>query len=277
MACPTCGAADQRSQLMPGYWRCDAVVGVDRLVVAPVAGGVPEAPEQPAPRTHGRRRCGTVYPQSALDDDSPLLCRCGYLAVGACSECNRPVCDDHSELWRGWRVCDRDLANARLRQRAREAAEKRAAEEAAAAAEAERVRRRTTLLDLTEEEAFWLLYVADPRTEQEVRSAVHVLRGVPAEQFTELCLYVLPTVTEPVKSRRSGLRRMSGWAFAGQHYHGRSWFLTRKGEWYRSGSYGNSGAEDGHRGRKVRLDDTEKRAIIYDLSWQHAQSGFLPD
>jgi hypothetical protein len=187
------------------------------------------------------------------------------------------VCGDHSALWRGWRVCDRDLATARLRASRREAEEERRAKEAAEAAEAERLRRRTTMLDLTDEEALWLLYVQDPRTEQELRSAVHVLRGVPTEEFTALCLYVLPTVTTPVKTRRSGLRRLSGWAFAGPHYHDRSWFLTRKGDWYRSGSYGESGAEQGHRGRKVRLDDTEKRAIIYDMSWQHSMTGMLPD
>ena len=106
---------------------------------------------------------------------------------------------------------------------------------------------------------------------------MHVLHGVPSEQFTELCLYVLPTVTPPVKTRRSGLGRLSGWAFAWPAYHDRSWFLTDDGDWYRSGSYGDAGAEDGHRGRKVRLDDTEKRAIIYDMSWQQSQSGTLPD
>ena len=46
--------------------------------------------------------------------------------------------------------------------------------------------------------------------------------------------------------------------------------LTGKGEWFRSGSYGQSGAEDGHRGKKVRFDDTEKRAVVYELSWQQS-------
>jgi hypothetical protein len=261
---------------MPGYWRCDAVVDVDQLVDAPVSGGSAEPSAPPAPRRRGPHRCGTVYPQSVADDGAPPACRCGMPAIGECSECTRAVCEDHSALWRGWRVCDRDLANARMKARAREAEEERRAKEVAAAAEAERLRRRTTLLDLTEEEALWLLYVQDPRTEQELRSAVHILRSVPTQEFTELCRYVLPTVSDPVKTRRSGLRRLSGWAFAGPHYHDRSWFLTRKGEWYRSGSYGDSGAEQGHRGKKVRLDDTEKRAIIYDMSWQHSVSGTLP-
>src|SRR5436305_827208 len=163
MACPSCGAMDTRSQIMTGYWRCDAVVDVDQLVAAPVTGGAPEpdggARARAAPRSGGPRRCGTVYPQSAADDESPRLCRCGVTAVGECSECSRPICGEHSALWRGWRVCDRDLANARMRARAREAEEQRRAAEAAAAAEAERIRRRTTLLPLTEEEALWLLYV----------------------------------------------------------------------------------------------------------------------
>lgn len=258
---------------MPGYWRCEAVVDAVALVAANV---LDSGPSPAAPARGGMRRCGTVYVDATTDESGPRSCRCGDPAVGECSECSRAVCEDHSALWRGWRVCDRDLAKARMRARAREAAEERAAAEAAAAREAERIRRRTTLLHLTEEEALWLLYVDDPRTEQEIRSAVHVLRGVPLEEFTELCLYVLRSILPPVKSRRSGLRRMKGWAFAGPHYHDRSWFLTSKGEWYRSGSYGNSGAETGHRGKKVRLDDTEKRAIIYDLSWQQSQSGTLP-
>ncbi|HWU06308.1 MAG TPA: hypothetical protein VN520_07955, partial [Streptomyces sp.] len=56
-----------------------------------------------------------------------------------------------------------------------------------------RLRPRTTLLDLADEDAVWLLYVHDePRSEQEIRSAVHVLRGLTAAQFTDACLYLLP-------------------------------------------------------------------------------------
>jgi hypothetical protein len=130
------------------------------------------------------------------------------------------------------------------------------------------------VLDLSREEALHLLYVQEPRTEQEVRSAVHVLRRVPAAQFTRLCQTVLPQITRRTKSR--GLLRRSGWAFAGEHFHDRSWFLSRRGTWYRSGSYGESGAEQGYSGRKIRLDDTEKRAIIYDMAWQQERNGFLP-
>lgn len=202
-------------------------------------------------------------------------CRCGAPPVGECSECERPVCDEHSELWRGWRVCDRDLADARIRARAAAAEEERRAREAAAAAEAERERRRRTLLDLSPEDALWTLYVEEPRTEQEVRSAAHVLRRLSPEAFTRLCLDELPEIDEPMKGRRSRLRRLRGWPFAGPDYHDRSWFLTRSGDWYRSGSYGDAGAEQGHFGRKVRLDDTEKRAIVYELSWQQERNGFL--
>jgi hypothetical protein len=269
MPCPTCGTTDARTQVLPGYWRCDAVVDVDRLVGAPPAGGPPTA----APASPGTRTCGTNYVELTTGALESQACRCGLPPIGECSECGRAVCEEHSTLWRGWRVCDRDLANARMRARAAAVAEERRAREAAAAAEAERQRQRTTLLEMTDEEALWLLYVPEPRTEQEIRSAVHALHRVPADEFTQLCVYVLDHVQPKVKTRRRGLRRLSGWPFAGPQYHDRSWFLTAKGEWYRSGSYGHSGAEQGHRGKRVRLDDTEKRAVIYDMSWQQSQSG----
>jgi hypothetical protein len=270
MACPTCGTADARTQIMPGYWRCDAVIDVEQLVGAEVSGA-----QEPAPPGTGSRRCGTAYLETRTDDAGPRTCRCGDPAIGECSECSRFVCADHSALWRGWRVCDRDLATARMRARTAAVEEERRAREAAAAAEAERERQRNTILDLTDEEAFWLLYVREPRTEQEIRSAVHALRSVPTEEFTELCLYVLNAVVPAVKSKRSRLNRLSGWPFAGPHYHDRSWFLTQKGDWYRSGSYGESGAEDGYFGKRVRMDDTEKRAVIYDLSWQQSMDSNL--
>jgi hypothetical protein len=118
--------------------------------------------------------------------------------------------------------------------------------------------------------------VQQPRTEQEVRSAVLVLRQVPAPRFTRLCLAVLPQVSRHIRSRRTRLWRHRGWAFAGEHFHDRSWFLTGSGTWYRSGSYGSAGAEQGYSGRKVRFDETEKRAVIYDMAWQQESTGFLP-
>ncbi|WP_448625865.1 hypothetical protein [Geodermatophilus sp. URMC 64] len=258
MPCPTCGATDARTQLLPGYWRCDAVAAVDQLVG--VGGAQPAA----------GARCGTIYLQARADDSGPALCRCGEPALGECSECTRLVCGDHSDLWRGWRVCDRDLARARMQERAAAAAEEHRIREAVAAAEAERHRQRNTRLELSAEDALWLLYVDEPRTEQEIRSAADVLRRLPAAEFTALCLAVLPQICDKVKTRRSGLHRLSGWPFAGPDYHDRSWFLTAKGDWYRSGSYGESGAEQGHRGRKVRFDDTEKRAIVYEMAWQQS-------
>jgi hypothetical protein len=104
------------------------------------------------------------------------------------------------------------------------------------AAEAERHRRRTELLDLAPEDAVWILYArAEKRSEQKVRPAVHVLRGLTATEFTDSCLYLLPYARE-AGMRGSALSRLSGWAFAGADYHCRSWFLTRKGEWHRSGA-----------------------------------------
>jgi hypothetical protein len=154
--------------------------------------------------------------------------------------------------------------------------EERRARAAAEAAKAERERLRNTALDLSREAALHLLYVQEPRTEQEVRSAVLVLRRVPAAQFTRLCLAVLPQVSRRTRSRRTRLRRLAGWPFAGEHFHDRSWYLTTSGRWYRSGSYGDAGAEQGYSGRKIRFDETEKRAVIYDMAWQQERSGFLP-
>jgi hypothetical protein len=205
----------------------------------------------------------------------PTHCRCGAEPIGTCEECSLPVCGDHSTLWRGWRVCDRDLAEGQERSRRQAEEEERRVKEATAAAKAEAERLRNTPLDLTPEQALHLLYEQEPRTEQQVRSAVHVLRRVPSAWFTELCLDVLRKTARRTKTRR-GLIRRSGWAVSGEHFHDRSWFLTRGGTWYRSGSYGESGAEQGYSGRKVRLDDTEKRAIIYDMAWQHERNGFLP-
>ncbi|TYP87200.1 hypothetical protein [Blastococcus xanthinilyticus] len=271
MPCPSCGATDARTQILPGYWRCDAVVRASSLVADPVGVGaampISAAPEVPA-------RCGTVYIQTR-DENGPALCRCGDPAIGECTECTRMVCADHSALWQGWRVCDRDLANARLRARTAALAEEKRRAEEAAAAEAERHRQRTTLLELADEDAVWLLYVrTEPRTEQEIRSAVHVLRGLNPAQFTDACLYLLPYAGGP-ETRRTGLTRLSGWAFEGPDFHGRSWFLTRKGEWHRSGTYGTSGGE-AQRWKKVRFDDVEKRAVIDELSWQQTvTSGLL--
>jgi hypothetical protein len=173
-------------------------------------------------------------------------------------------------------VCDQDLAAARMKERAAAEEEERRARAAAEAARAERERLRNTVLDLSPEEALHLLYVQQPRTEQEVRSAVQVLRRVPAARFTQLCLAVLPRIARRTRSRRTRLRRLPGWPFSGEHYHGRSWFLTASGTWYRSGSYGHSGAEQGYSGRKIRFDETEKRAVIYDMAWHQESSGFLP-
>jgi hypothetical protein len=251
--------------MMPGFWRCDAVVEIAPLVAAPAVVGSPAPATAERPRT---RRCGTVYQYSPAEDG--VACRCGQPSVGECSECDRAVCEEHSDLWRGWRVCDRDLAKARMRARATAMEEERQAQAAAAAAEAERLRQRTTVLELSDEEALWLLYVPEPRTEQEIRSAVHVLQRVPADEFTELCLYVLSHSAPPAKSRQRGLRRVEGWPFAGPDYHDRSWFLTRKGDWYRTGSYGKADADHGAKATKVRLDDTEKRAVIYEMSWQQS-------
>ncbi|MGY1846802.1 hypothetical protein [Blastococcus sp. SYSU DS1021] len=259
MPCPSCGATATRAQILPGYWRCDADVRVDQLVGAP--SGTDPVPAPAAPQ-----RCGTVYIQTR-DDDAAATCRCGEPAIGECTECTRAVCADHSDLWQGWRVCDRDLANARLRARAAAAAEEKRREEEAAAAEAERLRQRTTLLELADEDAVWLLYARDePRTEQQVRSAVHVLRRLTAAQFTDVCLYLLPYAREP-ETRRTGLTRLTGWAFEGPDYHGRSWFLTRKGDWYRGGAFGD---EQRRRWKDVRFDDVEKRAVIDELAWQQS-------
>ncbi|MGY2002816.1 hypothetical protein [Blastococcus sp. SYSU DS1024] len=259
MPCPSCGATATRTQILPGYWRCDADVRIDHLVPA---GAEPTAVPSPVET----RRCGTVYIQTR-DDDATATCRCGEPAIGECTECTRAVCADHSDLWQGWRVCDRDLANARLRARAAAAAEEKRREEEAAAAEAERLRQRTTLLELADEDALWLLYARDEqRTEQEVRSAVHVLRRLTAAQFTDVCLYLLPYAREP-ETRRTGLTRLTGWAFEGPDYHGRSWFLTRKGEWHRGGAFGD---EQRRRWKDVRFDDVEKRAVIDELAWQQS-------
>jgi hypothetical protein len=220
-------------------------------------------------------RCGTAYLQTRSDDAGEAVCRCGYPAVGECSQCTRMVCSDHAGLWQGWLVCDRDLAEARLRAREAALAEERATREAAAAAEAERQRQRTTLLELADEDAVWLLYVHDERrTEQEIRSAVHVLRRLTAAEFTDACLYLLPYARE-AETSRNGLSRLTGWTFSGSDYHGRAWLLTRKGEWYRSGSYGTPGDAKGPRWKKVRFDDVEKRAVIDEMAWQQSVSSGL--
>ncbi|RZU34076.1 hypothetical protein BKA19_3830 [Blastococcus saxobsidens] len=265
MPCPSCGATDARTQILPGYWRCDALVPAGR----PAAVGDATASVATVTET----RCGKVYIQTRDDGPGSARCRCGDPAVGECTECSRMVCADHSDLWQGWRVCDRDLALARVRARSAAAAEERRREEEAAAAEAERLRQRTTLLELADEDAVWILYARDEkRTEQEIRSAAHTLRRLTAAEFTDVCLYLLPYAREPHK-QRNGLTSLSGWIFTGSGYHGRSWFLTRKGEWHRSAT---AGTEQGHSWKKVRFDDVEKRAVIDEMSWQQSlDSGLI--
>jgi hypothetical protein len=261
MPCPCCGATDTRTQILTGYWRCDADVRVDQLVGVTTGA---EAGSTAVPSPAETRRCGTVYLQTRGDDEA--TCRCGDPAIGECTECTRAVCADHSDLWHGWRVCDRDLATARMRAHAAAVADEKRRAEEAAAADAERLRQRTTLLQLTTEDALRLLHARDERrTEQQVRSAVHVLRRLTATTFTDLCLDVLPGFCEPEK-RRTGLTRLTGWAFEGPDFHGRSWFLTRKGEWHRGGAVG----EERRRWRDVRFDDVEKRAVIDELAWQQS-------
>ena len=262
MTCPTCGTADARTQILPGYWRCEAVVRAPELVASGHGAATPAAEDLAEPS-----RCGAVYFQPPTTATDPTLCRCGDPAVGACAECTRPVCADHSDLWLGWRVCDRDLANARLRAKAAADEEERRRTAEAAAAEAERERQRNTLLQLTAQEALWLLLrQGGPRSDQQIRSAVAVLRRLATDEFTATCLDALPRAAA-AETRRNGLTRLSGWAFEGPDYHGRSWFLTRKGDWYRSGAYGSS-ATDGTRCRSVRFDDVEKRAVIDEMAWQ---------
>lgn len=261
MTCPTCGTADARTQILPGYWRCEAVVRAPAFVAS--GHGAAAAGEDLAEPG----RCSAVYFQPPTTATDPTLCRCGDPAVGECAECTRPVCADHSDLWRGWRVCARDLANARLRAKAAAVEEERRRAAESAAAEAERERQRTTLLELTAEEALWLLLRhGGPRSDQQIRSAVAVLRRLSPDKFTATCPGVLSRAADP-ETRRNGLTRLSGWAFEGPDYHGRAWFLTRKGEWYRSGAYGSSIA-DGRRCRSVRFDDVEKRAVIDEMAWQ---------
>ncbi len=262
MTCPTCGTADARTEILPGYWRCTAVVPAVELVASGGGATAPDAGAFAEPT-----RCGSVYlePRGAATDTT--RCRCGDPAIGECAECTRPVCADHSDLWLGWRVCDRDLANARLRAQAAAVEEERRRVAETAAAEAERERQRSTLLALTADEALWLLHRhGGPRSDQQIRSAVTALRRLTADEFTATCLDVLPRAAGP-QTRRNGLSRLTGWAFEGPDYHGRAWFLTRKGEWFRSGAYGGSAA-DGKRGRSVRFDDVEKRALIDEMAWQ---------
>src|SRR4051812_50147316 len=91
--------------MMPGFWRCAAVIEIKPLVSTTAAVGAAAPTTAERPRT---RRCATVYPYSPAEDG--VTCRCGLPSVGECSECDRAVCEEHSDLWRGWRVCDRDLA-----------------------------------------------------------------------------------------------------------------------------------------------------------------------
>lgn len=259
MTCPTCGTADARTQILPGYWRCEAVVRAAELVASGHGAAADDLAEP--------GRCGAVYFQPPTTATDPTLCRCGDPAVGACAECTRPVCADHSDLWLGWRVCDRDLATARLRAKAAAVEEERQRAAEAAAAEAERARQRSTLLQLSAQEALWLLLrQGGPRSDQQIRSAVAVLHRLATDEFTAICLDALPRAAD-AETRRTGLTRRSGWAFEGPDYHGRAWFLARKGDWYRSGAYGSS-ATDGKRCRSVRFDDVEKRAVIDELAWQ---------
>lgn len=285
MPCASCGSS--------AFCGCEALVATGRLVGGPPPPGAQLA-SRPLPGARSSQRppvrrpslpLPPVRPAAAAPPSVPLprsgspapdACRCGAAPIGECSECLRPVCDQHSQLWRGWRVCDRDVADARIKAQLRLAEEERRTREALAAAAAERERQRHTLLELSPEEALEILYAQDRPTEQEIRSAVHVLLRLRLEEFTPVCLDVLRELCRPEKGHRRRVRRVRGWSFAGPHHDQRAWFLARSGHWYRSGSYGHSGARAGGGDtRRIRLDPTERRAIVHELAAQQEFNGLL--
>ncbi len=85
--CPQCGFADVQL-IGPSYYECLHVhVGV---FPDPMSG-------RPVPYS---RRCGHAF-QVPADSPAPLLplCLCRvFFAVGSCEDCQRPVCNQHSEV-----------------------------------------------------------------------------------------------------------------------------------------------------------------------------------
>lgn len=129
-----------RTEISPGYWRCDSTITTER------EGPGFQRPGSGPPVLYDTRVCGQHYGEASATPSNLGLCRCNTGAIGLCSECQRPVCGSHSGLWDGQRLCDehyevraaaKRTADARAkweRDRAREA--KRKAEEQEAARKA---------------------------------------------------------------------------------------------------------------------------------------------
>lgn len=158
MSCPVCRGSD-RMPIAPGFYRCTSII-VETLA-GPWAGGSSIA-------VRSERVCGTEYQEGPTVGGDAPKCRCMTYAIGACAECERPICGDHSSLVGGKRLCDscggRVLAQAaELQRREDEARSAQQAEATRAAREAalDDVRRRE---DPTERllRALWLFSESNP-------------------------------------------------------------------------------------------------------------------
>lgn len=127
MPCPTCRGAT-RTEISPGYWRCDTTITTER------EGPGFQRPGSGPPVLYDTRVCGEHYVEASSTPNNLGLCACNTSAIGYCSECRRPVCGTHSGLWDGRRLCDEHY-------------EVKAAAERATDAQSEYERRRAFMAD----------------------------------------------------------------------------------------------------------------------------------
>lgn len=184
--CPVCGG-ESRRPLAPTYWECTSQISESVFVGDQWLPVGPAGAMMPVPRQEMRTRdCLTRYHETVDEPSGPqLTCACGTFAIGACSDCSRPVCGDHSSLWDDRRVCV-DCAATRQRQVdeiARATADDKTRQEAARTAERDR-----EWAKLGSAEQFWVA-MAQQRlvTVPSVGGASHVLSGPWFHSVHRLC------------------------------------------------------------------------------------------
>lgn len=200
-------------------------------------------------------------------------CSCGTFAIGACTTCGQPVC---AERDCSGRRDARLLCLACLRSEIDAASTERAA--AQRRAEDERVTWESTPLDMSEREAFEMLFLTEPDVRQ-VNSAERVLLAMGPARFEELahhCLVVDRMAGEPFdasdykgssrgiigKSIRS-MKSYSAWTFQnfafGTNVTG--WSFSTDRVWRQSYS-GGEGWQSYSGSRRIVFDESVFTALV---------------
>lgn len=195
------------------------------------------------------RACGAQYQEmDAMVSKTPNLCSCGTFAIGVCASCKAYTCGLCSTQLDGRRVCTAHIIEDRAK---REQETLEAARREAELAETQRREQEVvdnTQVQLSQQDAFAVLYITTGPTRQYTISAKNILRNLSLDDFTHVAIaslrsHQVPTVHE---TRYTGNRwSLTGRALAASMSMDVWWItsgsgVTTKGRWVCRSSDGGS-------------------------------------